>query len=85
MRRTDLIEALRPGLFRPFRLYMSDGGTFEIRHPDMLMVTRHAALIGIIEKSENGDSGGGYPDIERTTKVDLMQVTRIEGLHVRPV
>lgn len=85
MRRSDLVEALRPGPFQPFRLYLSDGGTFEIRHPEMLMVTRHAAIIGIVEKHGNGDSREEYPDIERTIKVDLMHVTRIEELQGRPV
>jgi hypothetical protein len=85
MRRSDLVEALRPGNFRPFRLYVSDGGTFEIRHPEMLMVTRHSAIIGIVEKSDNGDGGGRYPDIERSTMVDLMHITRIEQLQGRPV
>ncbi len=85
MRRTELIEALRPGVFRPFRLYMSGGGTFEIRQPEMVMVTRHSAIIGIVEKPENGDNGKQYPDIGRTTRVDLMHVTRIEELQGRPV
>jgi hypothetical protein len=85
MRRDDLVEALRPGAFRPFRLYVSDGGTFEVRHPEMLMVTRHSAIIGIVERQENGASGQAYPDIERTTRVDLMHITRIEELQGRPV
>ena len=85
MRRDELVEALRPGTFRPFRLYLSDGGTFEIRHPEMLMVTRHSAIIGIVERQKNGDSGREYPDIERTTRVDLLHVTRIEELQGRPV
>ena len=85
MRRDELIEAVRPGVFRPFRLYLSDGGTFEIRHPEMLMVTRHSAIIGIVEKQENGNSAGEYPDIERTARVDLMHVTRIEELEGRSV
>ena len=85
MRRNELVEALRPGSFRPFRLYLSDGGTFDIRHPEMLMVTRHSAIIGIVEKQGNGNSGEEYPDIERTARVDLMHVTRIEELQGRPV
>jgi hypothetical protein len=85
MRRDELVEALRPAPFRPFRLYLSDAETFEIRRPEMLMVTRHSAIIGIVERQENGNSGEGYPDIERTTRVDLMHVTRIEELQGRPL
>ena len=85
MRRNELVEALRPGFFRPFRLYLSDGGTFDIRHPVMLMVTRHSAIIGIVDKQENGSSVEEYPDIERTARVDLLHVARIEELQGRPV
>jgi len=80
MRREELIEAIKPAPFRPFRLYLSEGGIFDIRDPEMLMVTRHSAIIGIVERQENGNSGEGYPDITRTTRVDLLHVTRIEEL-----
>ena len=85
MRRDELVEALRAGPFRPFRLYLSGGGTFDIRHPEMLMVGQHSAVIGIVERQENGHSGEAYPDIERTVPVDLMHITRIEELQGRPV
>ncbi len=85
MRRNELVEALRAGHFRPFRLYLSDGGTFDVRHPEMLMVGQHAAVIGIVERGDNGDSGQEYPKLERFTTVDLMHVTRIEELQGRPV
>ena len=85
MRRDELVEALTPGSFRPFRSFLSDGGTFDIRHPVMLMVTRHSAIIGIMEKQGNGNASEGYADIERTARVDLLHVTRIEELRGRPV
>ena len=84
MRRDELAEVLRHGSFRPFRLYLSDGGTFDIRHPEMMMLTRRSAIIGIVERQDNGDSGEGYPDIQRTTRVDLVHVTRIKELQGRP-
>jgi hypothetical protein len=85
MRRNELVEALRHGSFRAFRLYLSDGGTFDIRHPEMLMVGQHSAVIGIVEHGGNGDSGQEYPQIDRFTTVDLVHVTRIEQLQSRPV
>lgn len=80
MRRDDLIEVLRATPFRPFRLYVSDGSTFEIRHPEMLMVTRHSVIVGLLGGGENGNSGGAYPEIERSTTVDLLHVTQMEEL-----
>jgi hypothetical protein len=84
MRRNELVEALRTGRFRPFGLYLSDGGTFEIRHPEMLMVGHHSAVIGIVERGGNFDAGESYPPIERFTTVDLMHVIRIEDLQGQP-
>jgi hypothetical protein len=85
MRRADLIEALRAGPFRPFRLYLSDGGTFEVRHPEMLMVGTHSAVIGVPNGGGNGNSIEVYPEIERFTTVDLVHVTRIEQLPAQAV
>ena len=50
MRRNELVGALWLASFRPFRLYLWDGGTFDIRHPEMLMVGQHAAVIGLVEQ-----------------------------------
>ncbi len=84
MRRDALIESLRASPFRPFRLYVSDGGTFDIRHPETLMVTRHSAIVGIVTIGDNDNSEEEYPQIERSTTVDLLHVTRMEELERRP-
>jgi hypothetical protein len=84
MQRDDLIEALRASPFRPFRLYVSDGSTYEIRHPEMLMVTRQSVVVGILDNGGNGNSKDAYPEIERSTTVDLLHVTQMEELERRP-
>jgi hypothetical protein len=79
MRREELVEAVRARPFRGFRLYLSDGGVFDIRHPEMLMVTRHSAIVGL--PSNGGqEAAEGYPAIERHTVVDLLHITRYEQL-----
>ena len=40
MRTTEIEKQLRHRPFLPFRLRMSDGTAFEVRHPEMLMVSR---------------------------------------------
>jgi hypothetical protein len=85
MRRNDLVEALRTSPFRPFRLYLSDGGTFEIRHPELLMVGLHSAVIGVMDQHGNDGAGERYPRVERFTTVDLLHITRIEELQGQPV
>jgi hypothetical protein len=80
MRRDELIEAVRASPFRPFRLYVADRGTFEIRHPEMLMVMRHTTVVGSPENGGPAQSPHGYPAIERHTVIDLVHITQLEQL-----
>jgi hypothetical protein len=38
--------------FRPFRLVMSSGQSYEVRHPETAMLTRTDLLIGVGETEE---------------------------------
>ena len=38
--------------FRPFRLVMSSGESYEVRHPEMAMLTRTDILVGVGESEE---------------------------------
>ncbi len=79
MRRDELVAALQARPFRPIRLYVSDGGTFDIRHPEMLMVGRHDATVGL-EGNGGRELRQGYPAIERFTCFDLLHITRYEQI-----
>lgn len=80
MRRDELLAELHKRPFVPFRVYVSDGGVFNIRHPEMLMVLRHSAVIGVPEGGDESASVRGYPKLETYTNVDLMHITRLEHL-----
>ncbi len=41
----DLLELLRTRPFRPFRIYASDGRTFDVRHPDQALVLRTRVIL----------------------------------------
>jgi hypothetical protein len=73
----ELRDALRQQPFEPFRLVMTDGNGFEIRHPDLLMVGKRTAVVGL-----TGQPGQSF--YERTIKVDLLHVIRIEPLEASP-
>lgn len=45
-------ELLAQRPFRPFRLVMSSGQAYEVRHPEMALLTRTAMLIGTGEEEE---------------------------------
>jgi hypothetical protein len=80
VRREELIEAVHTAPFRPFRLYLSDGRTFDIRHPEMLVVGRYSASVGVPENGGVEQTSEPYPQIDRFALVDLLHVTGIEQL-----
>lgn len=65
----DLL-AQRP--FKPFRLVMSSGEAYEVRHPEMALLTRSDILVG------TGDSEEGVPANFRICA--LLHVASIEPL-----
>jgi hypothetical protein len=62
------LMAHRP--FKPFRLVMSSGQTYEVRHPEMAMLTRTDILVGVGEVDE------GVPAEFRICS--LLHVTSVE-------
>ena len=68
-------EALRDWMqrrpFEPFRITMSNGDAYEIRHPEMAFLTRAEIIIGLGER-------GGIPSRHRT--VSLLHVTAAEPI-----
>ena len=52
---------LKRSPFVPFKINMSDGSSYEITHPDMVLITRNFANVAIWNK---GQSGEDIPDSE---------------------
>ncbi|HEV2946394.1 MAG TPA: hypothetical protein VGX70_03390 [Gemmataceae bacterium] len=73
----ELRDTLRRSPFEPFRLVMTDGTGYDIRHPDLMWVGRRSAMIGL-----TGDPGQTL--YERSVKVDLLHVIRLEPLQTVP-
>jgi hypothetical protein len=63
-------ELLSQRPFRPFRLVMSSGQTYEVRHPEMALLTRTDLLVGV------GESDEGVPAEFRICS--LLHVASIE-------
>ena len=59
--------------FVPFRLLISTGLTFEIHHPDLIVVDRRSILVGVITTEEG-------TDYDRSIRIDLLHVVAIEVL-----
>jgi hypothetical protein len=73
MTQDELHEAARRQPFEPFRLVLTTGATYDIRHPDLIMVGRRSAVIGLT----SDPAGTAY---DRTFKVDLFHIVGIEDL-----
>jgi hypothetical protein len=69
----ELRDTARHQPFEPFRIVMTDGVGLEIRHPDLLMIGQRTATVGL-----TGQPGQTF--YERTVKIDLLHVIRLEPL-----
>ena len=72
----EILEETRRQPFEPFRIVITDGKGFDIYHPDLIWVGKYAAFIGLT----------GEPNqllFERTVKIDLLHVVRLEPLAVK--
>ena len=65
----ELRDDLRQRPFEPFRLVMSDGEGYDIRHPDLLWVGQRTAYVGLAGLT-------GQTFFERAVKVDLLHIIR---------
>ena len=75
MSASELLSVLRAKLFRPFRLCMSDGTLYEIRHPDLVIVSLGTAVVGYPSPDFPGAAA-------RYDIVPLRHIVRIEFLDV---
>jgi len=73
MRPEELLVLLRKRPFVPLRLHMTDGHTYDIRHPEAMMVFRSYAVIGLRPDPETG-----VP--ERAEHCALLHIVRVEEL-----
>jgi hypothetical protein len=62
--------------FKPLRLVMSSGQAYEIRHPEMALLTRTDVLVGV------GETDEGVPAEFRICS--LLHVTSVEPLAPAP-
>ncbi len=75
MRPDDVLAMLRTKPFQPFRISLSDGQQYEVRHPDNAIVQRSTVLVGI-----PGPRGPDGP-AERVATCALVHITRMEVLN----
>ncbi len=73
MRPEELLELLRTRPFVPLRIHMTDGQTYDLAHPDNVLVLRQRVDIGM-----RPDPATGV--LERVEHCSLLHIVRIEEL-----
>lgn len=74
MRPEDVREHLDRRPFEPFRICMSDGEAFDVRHPDLCIVARSTIYVGIPDPRQRLVA-------VRVAHCALIHITRIEPLN----
>ncbi len=69
----ELQERARRQPFQPFRVILTTGATYDIRHSDLIMVGRRSATIGVTKNPE-------ATRYDIATQVDLLHVVGVEDI-----
>jgi hypothetical protein len=75
---SDFTEEFRRRPFEPFRIHVSDGSTYEVRHPELVMVSPSRVLIFMPLADQP------YPAFERFDSIALVHITRLEPVDGTP-
>ena len=70
----ELVTAVRRRPFVPFRVTLTEGSSYEVLHPELCMVGRRSAVIGVIRPNEAEHL------FERSVTVDLLHIVKLEPL-----
>ena len=74
MRPNEVQDVLRRQPFQPFRVRLSTGQGYEIRHPEFVALTRTSLFVGYPAAADE------FPD--RMIQCDLLHVVALEPLQL---
>lgn len=67
----ELYQKVREHPFEAFRIHVSDGTAYDVKHPEQIMIGRRSSHVGL------GDGEGPF---QKIAVVSNIQITRIEPL-----
>ncbi len=73
MRMQELQDTLKKTPFEPFRIRLSDGQSYDVRHPEFAGLTRHSLYVGVSPDEDDAP--------ERMAQCDLLHVVTIEPIN----
>ncbi len=68
----DILQYLRKRPFDPFRVQVSDGTVYDVRHPELVMVGLRSISIGVPSPAEQNQ-----PVYEHVETVSLQHVVKL--------
>jgi hypothetical protein len=73
MQAEDIRRWQRRQPFQPFRLCLTDGRAYEVRHPELIFVSKRWVSVGLTD-------GPAEPDAvpEHVAEIDVLHVVRLE-------
>ncbi len=77
MTQNELRDAARRQPFKPFRVVLTTGATYDIHHPDLIMVGQRSVVLGIT-------SHPGSTVYDGIFQVDLLHIVGVQDLPVNP-
>ena len=72
MRQDEIRDVLRQEPFQPFRVHLSNGQFYDVRHPEFAALTRRTVFVGIPSGKDE------VPD--RMIQCDLVHVVALEPI-----
>jgi hypothetical protein len=76
MKAEDLIELLEERPFKTLRVRLADGRSYEIRHPEMAIVTPNIVAIGLSQ-------GNGSRLADRVTHCSIAHIVEVEPIEAK--
>ncbi len=74
MRPQDVRDHIRTEPFRPFRVTLTDGRTYDVVHPELAMVGHSIVAIGLPSRN------AAEPVFDRLVTVSLLHIMQIEPI-----
>ena len=91
MRRDDILQLTRAVPFVPFRVHITSGESYEIKHPDMIVTSLGSICVSVPDPAHPTNDGGGSLRMHSLYHVQTIEVlppappnSGANGVHPKP-
>jgi hypothetical protein len=69
----DLARRVQARPFVPFRMYLTDGSIYDLRHPELIMLGKRTTVVGVTSNPQQ-------KHFDHLVDVDLLHIVRVEAI-----